>query len=98
MAGEVKSFVYTWAAKQKYPQPQFSLLPDGPSRFNYQLVIEGLDHVGSGGGGNKKEAEATCARNMLQYLIDNSLVAESSVPPNILVRYLLCVFEICYSI
>ena len=50
-----------------------------------QLTIEGLDHVGTGGGGNKKEAEVACARNMLQYLIDAGLVAQSSVPPNMLV-------------
>ena len=37
MAGEVKGFIFTWAAKQKNERPEFTLLPSGPHRFNYEV-------------------------------------------------------------
>lgn len=84
MAGEVKGFLFTWAGKQRKVRPEFTLMPDGPQRFNYQATIEGVDHIGIGGATNKKEAEAAAARDMLSYLVQNGIIPQNSVPPNML--------------
>lgn len=84
MAGEVKGFLFTWAAKQKQQRPEFTLLPNGPQRFNYEVKLPDIDHVGIGGGSNKKDAEAEAARDMLKYLMESGFIAKNSVPPNML--------------
>ncbi|XP_057317532.1 ATP-dependent RNA helicase A protein-like [Hydractinia symbiolongicarpus] len=84
MAGEVKGFLFSWAGKQLKARPEFTILPNGPQRFNYQATLQGVDYVATGGGSNKKEAEATAARDMLHHLIQNGFIAQNSVPPNML--------------
>ena len=39
MAGEVKGFLFTWAAKQKKERPEFNLLESGAHRFNYEVSV-----------------------------------------------------------
>ena len=61
------------------------------------MKIEGVDHVGTGGASNKKDAEAASARDMLAHLVESGFIPQNAVPPNMMVCiYIKNYLYLCY--
>jgi len=46
----------------------------------FQVRVEGFDYVGVGNSTNKKDAQANCAKDFVQFLVRQGLVPQSDVP------------------
>lgn len=82
MGDLTKTFLYSWCGKSKVT-PQYEFKNTGPrhrQRFLCEVRVQGFDYVGAGNSTNKKDAQTNAARDFLQYLVRNNIIAQSEVP------------------
>lgn len=79
---DAKSFLHQYCQKNKL-DPSFEVRPTGPKhrqRFLCEVRIAGHNYVGAGNSTNKKDAQSNAARDFVNYLIRQGMVARSDVP------------------
>ncbi|CAG2229920.1 DHX9 [Mytilus edulis] len=80
--GDVKQFLYAWCGKRKVT-PCYEFGQTGSKhkpRFKCEVRVEGFDYMGVGNSTNKKDAQANCAKDFVQFLVRQGLVQQSEVP------------------